>query len=68
MTMTQQKLIEMLEPLVDATSLGDVILALARTCNEKAEHLRMHWQDERSAKVWDTLADKLDRIGGDSMI
>ena len=68
MTMTQQKLIEMLEPLVDATSAGDVILALARTCNEKAEHLRSNWQDERSAKVWDALASKLDKIGGGSMI
>lgn len=60
--MTQQKLIEALEPLVDASDVEDVLLALARLCNEKAEHLRCNWQDQTTAKAWDKAANAIDRF------
>ena len=58
----QQQLIEAIEPLVDSTSLVDVLLALARMCNEKAEHLQCNWQDADGAKVWDRAARAIDRF------
>lgn len=60
MAIEQSKLIEALEPLVDFSSLSDVILALARVCNEKTEHIRCNWQDESTAKAWDRAARVLD--------
>lgn len=60
--MTQQELMDQLEPLVDKCGLPDVVLALARVCNEKAEHLRHTWQDNRSARKWDTAAKRLDKL------
>lgn len=58
--MTQEKLIEALELLVDASTVSDVVLALARMCNEKAEHIRCNWQDEATAKAWDHVESILD--------
>ncbi len=58
--MRQQQLIEALEPLVDASTLSDVILALARVCDEKAEHLLINWQDKNRAKAWERAARMLD--------
>lgn len=60
--MTQQELIQALEPMVDASGLADVVLALARMCNEKAEHLATNWQDASAAKQWDKAASLLDRV------
>lgn len=59
--MTQAQLIAVLEPLVDASSVSDVVLALARVCNEKAEHVLVNWQDKTTAKAWDGAARVLDR-------
>lgn len=63
--MTQQELIRALEPLVDRTSLSDVVLALARVCNEKAEHIATNWQDAGLARVWDRAAGRLDKASVD---
>ena len=60
--MTQQELIDAIEPLMDASSLSDMLLAIARVCNEKAEHLRCNWQDEISARVWDKAAKRIDEV------
>jgi hypothetical protein len=60
--MTQAELMEALEPLVDASCVGDVLLALARVCNEKAEHLRTNWQDAQTARHWDAVARQIDRL------
>jgi len=59
---TQQELIDAIEPLMDASSLSDMLLAIARVCNEKAEHLRCNWQDEISARVWDKAAKRIDEV------
>lgn len=42
-----------LEALVDATSLLHVLTGLELIAYEKAEHLRVNWQDRASAKHWD---------------
>lgn len=60
--MTQQELIDAIEPLMDKSSIADVLLAMARVCNEKAEHLRVNWQDEGAAKAWDRGARAIDRF------
>lgn len=57
-----------LEPLVDASTVGDVLLALGRVCNEKAEHLRCNWQDNITAAAWDRLATRLDKIAGSTAL
>lgn len=59
--MIQQEQIVALEAMVDASSLGDVLLSLARMCNEKAEHVRCNWQDEATARMWDNAAKLLDK-------
>jgi len=37
-------LIDALEPPVDRIGVAEVLLALARVCNKKAEYVRHHWQ------------------------
>jgi hypothetical protein len=37
---------------------------LGEICNLKADHLRSNWQDEASAKWFDKIARKLDKLGG----
>lgn len=60
--MPQAELMEVLEPLIDRATVGDVLFAMARVCNEKAEHLQVNWQDSRAAKQWDSLAARIDRL------
>ena len=49
-----------LEQIVDACGIIDVVDALATICNEKAEHIRSAWQDDKTAKVWDKAGKHLD--------
>jgi lysozyme family protein len=52
-----------LEAFVDkAGGTRDVIESLANIVFEKAEHLRANWQDDRSARVWDRLGRKLNKM------
>lgn len=51
-----------LELLVDRVGLSSVVDALAQLCGEKAEHLRVNWQDKESAKVWNADGSKLSTI------
>lgn len=48
-----------LETLVDATSLADVLEALAEIANGKAEHLRANWQDTQGASLWERAARRI---------
>lgn len=66
MVLSQKELIEALEPLVDTATAGDVLLALGLLCHEKAEHLRCSWQDEKTAKRWDTLARRTMKLGSET--
>ena len=45
-----------IEGLVDSTSLTDVLDALAAVCAAKAEHLAVNWQDHASSREWERNA------------
>ena len=45
-----------LEQLIDQHGLLYVVAALELVCQEKAEHLRVNWQDQASARTWDRAA------------
>lgn len=62
---SQDDLILALEERVDASNLSAVLLALARVCDEKSEHLLINWKDKLTAGLWDRAARKLDRLGGE---
>lgn len=66
MAMTQQQLQDALEPLLDQSDMSSLLLALGRVCNEKAEHIRINWQDKLTSAVWDRMATKLDKLAVDS--
>ena len=65
---TQAQLILAVEELVDDTDLASVLLAMARMCNEKAEHLSIDCQDKLTARVWGRAAGKLDKLSADPTI
>ena len=50
-----------LEEMIDRHGLTHVVTGLSLICSEKAEHLRVNWQDRVSAKVWDADAKTLDK-------
>lgn len=43
---------ETLERMIDAAGLGSVLEALSEVCDEKAEHIRVNWQDSSTARAW----------------
>jgi hypothetical protein len=45
-----------LERLIDRHGLVEVTVGLELVCSEKAEHLRVNWQDAKSAKPWESAA------------
>jgi hypothetical protein len=48
-----------LENMVDAYGLAAMLETLAEIAGEKAEHIRVNWQDEKTAKLWETVGSKL---------
>jgi hypothetical protein len=52
-------LIEAIEALVDQHGLTQVLVALSEVCSEKAEHLRVNWQDKANAGYWDQDAKRI---------
>ncbi len=57
--MTKPNLTEELESLIDSSSLLDVLTALELVCREKADHIRVNWQDRATARPWDRAAKRL---------
>jgi hypothetical protein len=57
-----------LESMVDATSVANVLYALARICNEKADHLAANWQDDGTAAKWAEFALRLDKIAASKLL
>ena len=53
--------IDNLESMIDKHGLDTVVLALSHVCSEKAEHIRVNWQDENLALGWDMSASCLER-------
>lgn len=51
---------EQLERVIDEQGLGQTIDAISAICREKAEHLRVNWQDKEQAKLWDRNAKRLE--------
>lgn len=47
------KLDDVLESAIDTCGLRAVLIAIAYICDEKAEHLRVNWQDGTLAKAWE---------------
>lgn len=45
-----------LEEIVDAHGLAWTLHALADMCRDKADHLRINWQDKDTAYAWDRAA------------
>lgn len=54
--------IDALEAMIDRQSLADVLEAIAAICQGKASHLACNWQDEDTAKVWESRGDSIRRI------
>lgn len=50
-----------LETLTDVNGIKTVLDTLGTVCREKADHLRTNWQDDLTAKAWETVADKIDK-------
>ena len=45
-----------LEALIDRAGLCAVLQSLSTICNDKADHIRTNWQDNVTAKAWDSAA------------
>lgn len=51
-----------LEDIMDATSVGELLNAIAEICGEKGEHIARGWPSASLAKLWDKRARILERI------
>lgn len=51
-----------LENKIDTYSLSHIIDTLSVICLDKAEHLRVNWQDEFTANQWERMARKLNKL------
>jgi len=51
---------EQVEKLIDDSSLPELMIVVMDVCRDKAEHIRVNWQDEHSATVWDSFANAID--------
>jgi len=49
-------MLDQIEALVDAGTVGGVLSLLAEVCSAKADHIRTNWQDEQTAAIWDKMA------------
>ena len=53
---------EALEAMIDSYDLSMVLAAMVEICHGKAEHLRNNWQDDESAKHWESSATRIDAV------
>jgi hypothetical protein len=53
---------EQLETLLDKHGLMDVLIALECLCTDKADHIRINWQDNSLAREWDKYAKLLQTL------
>ena len=51
-----------LEGMVDRVGIRNVLYALARICDGKAEHTASMWQDTSTAQVWNRWAWRLEGL------
>jgi len=50
---------ETLEAMIDKHGLLHVLTALELICGEKAEHIKVNWQDKVTAKPWERASNAL---------
>jgi hypothetical protein len=62
MTFPEPTVTERLEAMIDKHGLAHVLVGLVCVCDEKAEHLRVNWQDSKSARCWESDARKIEKI------
>lgn len=53
---------EVLEAIIDRVGIVEMLEAQAEICREKAQHLYLNWQDEKSGKSWERIARKLEAV------
>ena len=53
-----------LEQWIDSIGLRAVLELLSEVCHEKADHLRVNWQDESAAKGWERDARRIEACAG----
>jgi hypothetical protein len=61
----QKEYMEILETLIDKSTLSAILEMLERICHKKAENMRTHWQDETSAELWEKAARQIEQINVD---
>ncbi len=50
------------EALIDRSTLYDVLEAIATVCHAKSDHIGSNWQDDATAKVWETAANQVNAL------
>ncbi len=58
---------EALEQMIDEHGLGHVLAGLGLVCFEKADHLRVNWQDNQTARAWDHMGKRLDKTAREAL-
>ena len=56
------EMLETIENIIDRVGVDELIEMLEMICNEKADHLRVNWQDPSLAKAWEKQGDAFARI------
>jgi hypothetical protein len=62
MTPEQGLDMEALEAMVDRHGVSGVLSMLSEICAEKAEHLRVNWQDRPAAGVWNRRGNAIEKV------
>jgi len=57
-----QDQMQILESLIDQTSLSDVLEAIETIAAEKADHIQTNWQDEELAETWTRASKGIGRV------
>jgi hypothetical protein len=57
-----------LEGMVDRVGIRNVLYALAKICDGKAEHVASMWQDTSTAQVWNRWAWRIESLAEGSQL
>lgn len=53
---------ETLEGAIDRYGLAHVLLCVSALCDEKAQHIRINWQDAKTARPWAAVARLVEKL------
>ena len=62
-TNSEDNLLHIVEGLIDKYGVRNIMDAVSHACFLKADHISHSWQDNRTANVWKTAGDAVDRVG-----